>query len=191
MRPFFIPLMALCLSSNVNGQSDVDHEKLWSATDRLEVSDFQLEAKGNNSCFAQFSVNYAVNGFDFLTRNFNQKVKNVMYTNASWLDGAVEDTVRLLQFQQILFDLTELHVRKFREQLLVNRKKIANGVEVVEDMNARMAKELSEERARFEQESNGGVLTEVMDNWASRIERDLKTMDVFRYENTMKIKLEE
>ncbi|MBZ0242134.1 MAG: hypothetical protein K8F24_02865, partial [Bacteroidales bacterium] len=167
-------------------------EKLWSSVDRIAESDFQLKVENmsSNPCFAQFSINYSVSGFDFFTRNFNQKVKNTMYTSASWLDNETPDKERLIRSQQILFDLSEIYARRFRKQLLIDRKKISKGPQIAESINKDIMNDFAEERAAFEKESKGGLLTEVLSKWEEKIKLELADLNEFRFDNTEKIKLE-
>ena len=87
------------------GQQSKINEKHWSITDRLHESDFQMKMNGpdHNPCYAQFSMNYSVSGFDFMTKKFNQKIGCVMYRSASWLNEDASDKARLIYFQQVLF----------------------------------------------------------------------------------------
>lgn len=185
-------MMGLSFCYAVNGQSNNKYEKIWSSTDRLTESDFQLdiESSDSNPCFAQFSMNYSVTGLDFMTKNFNKKVENIMYMNASWLNKNATDKQNFIRFQQILFDLSEVYARKFRKQLLVNRKKITQGIQIVEEINSQITKELTEERAQFQNESNGGRKIEVYDQWEKKIESELNALMEFRHENSKKIKIE-
>ena len=61
----------------VVGQQKSDY-LLWSASHKLTVDDFAIKTNGveTTTSFAQFTVDYEVNGFDFLTKNFNKKVHN-------------------------------------------------------------------------------------------------------------------
>lgn len=189
---FRILIIGLFMNYSVVGQSTNSHEKIWSSTDRLSESDFQLnvETSNSNPCFAQFSMNYSVSGFDFLTKNFNKKVKNVMYMNASWLSKEASDKQNLIRFQQILFDLSEIYARKFRKRLLANKSKIAKGVQIVEILNNEITKEFTEERAMFEKEVNGGTNIEIYEKWEKKIESELNQLNEFQYENDKKISIE-
>lgn len=189
---FVVFIIGLTFNYSVNGQSPQSHEKIWISTDRISESDFQLKIKASDSnpCFAQFSMNYSVTGFDFLTKNFNQKVKNIMYKNASWLNENVSDKQNLIRFQQILFDLSEIYARKFRKRLLINRKKITKGIHIVETLNNQITKEFTEERAKFEKESNEGSIIEVYEKWEKKIESELNALNEFRYTNKKRIKIE-
>lgn len=63
--------LILTISSTiVFGQSGNKNVVLWSSTEKLTVDDFAIKVSNENSpSFAQFSIDYNVNGFDFLRRN--------------------------------------------------------------------------------------------------------------------------
>lgn len=188
----FLLVFVFGIQLNLFGQATNSFEKLWSPSSKLNINDFKLdvEAPSNVPCFAQFSINYSVSGFDFLSRNFNQKVRNVMHMNASWINAETGETERLLQFQQILFNLSELYARKFRKELLINRKQISKGTQIIEEIHNEITKRLTTEWAKFQNESNSGQLIEVMNDWEKRVDLELLELDIFSYENTNKIKLE-
>ena len=51
----------------------------WSATQKLTVNDFGIKITGREASSAQFSTEYHINGFNFLTKNFNKRVLNYMH----------------------------------------------------------------------------------------------------------------
>ena len=186
-----LSLLFSVLALGVIGQTSNSNEKRWSSVDRLNESDFRMDIEGpkHNPCFAQFSINYSVNGFDFMTKNFNQKVDCVMFKSASWISADADEKPRLIYFQQVLFDISELYARKFRKTLLENRNKIAHGTQIVEELNQRVMKEFTEVRAEFEKESEGGLNQKIMETWMNRIATEITALDLYSYNNTKRIKL--
>ncbi len=189
-RTFRILIIGLFLNLTIQGQEFNKNEKLWNSEDRLSESDFQLKMESAKSvpCFAMYSMNYTVNGFDFFTKNFNKKVKNIMYKNASWLSANENDKQQLIRYQQVLFDISEKHTRKFRKQLFINRKKIISGTQIIEKINGEILKEFSTERSKFENESDSGRIKPVVEKWEKRISFEIQELTEFRYENSKKIK---
>lgn len=185
-------LLIILIPFSVHAQQGIENQRPWSEAIQLTPEDFQMniEVPESNPCFAQFYIGYSVSGFDFFSKNFNQKVQNVMFVNASWIDKNSDDIKNLLRFQQILFDMSEVYAREFRKRLLLNRKQISKGTQIVEQINNDVMREFSEERAHFVKESQGGTKTEVYDKWEQNIKERLQSMHLFRYENDKKIKLE-
>jgi hypothetical protein len=180
----FILLSQVTLAQNGN-------ERLWSEL-RLTADDFQMNITVPESqpCFAQFSITYSVHGFDFFTNNFNKKVRNTMMLNASWINKDSPRLNELLQYQQILFDMSEVYSRIFRQELLRNKKQIVKGLAIVKEIDQRVMSHMSEERARFEKETEGGSKPDAVRLWEEDIHARLLTLDLFRYEYDKKIKLE-
>ena len=58
---------------------------LWSPTKKISLADFGIKKSNaaSSASFAQFTLDYSVNGFDFLTKNFNKKVKNLSLIHIS------------------------------------------------------------------------------------------------------------
>lgn len=187
-----LSLLLTVFALEVHGQTSNSNEKRWSAIDRISISDFgmDIESSKHHPCFAQFSINYSVNGFDFMTKNFNQKVECGMLRSASWINADAPDQSRLIYFQQVLFDISELYSRKFRKLLLENRMKIAQGTQIARELNEQVMKEFSEERAKFERESEGGLDEKVMESWLKRISNEIAELDLYDYDNTKKIKID-
>src|SRR5919205_720192 len=108
------------------GQTNTNN-LLWSSTRKLTLEDFSIKTKQleTSPSFAQFSVDYQVNGMDFFTKNFNKRVHNYFIKTASWIDTTT-DVNQLLVYQQTLWDICEIYTRQFRKALRDNRKKMVN-----------------------------------------------------------------
>lgn len=186
-----ILLAGLLCTLLLSGQEPETVEKTWSAAAPLTIADFKMpiQKPGGSPCYAQFSLNYSLRGFDYLKRNFNQKVTNVMLTNASWIDTGAGDLNRMLLYQQILFDLQEVYAREFRKRLLENRKQLMRDNKLIDAIEAGIMEEFSEQRALFEQESDGGTNREAMIRWKQDVRLRLKSLQTYRYENEERIKL--
>lgn len=193
IRTFGILIIGLLWNSTIQGQEFNKNEKLWNSEDRISESDFQLKIDSTKSapCYAAYSMTYGVNGFDFFTKNFNKKVKNIMFRNASWLNANETDKQQLIRYQQILFDISEKYTREFRKELFINRKTIVKGTQIVEKINGEILKELTTEKSKFEYESDFGRIESVIEKWEKRVSLEIQELSEFRYGNSKKIKLTE
>ncbi|MCB0519048.1 MAG: hypothetical protein KDD27_08920 [Saprospiraceae bacterium] len=172
-------LLLACNSSI--GQSPPDSNLVhWSATRKLTVDDFGIKIQNGDAspCFAQYSVGYQVGGFDFLRKNFNQKVSNYMIKSASWID-TTGDVSTLLRYQQTLFDLCEIYTRRFRKALKENRKKILTGTDFIEALNEQIMTDFANRRLLFEQETNSGLLPDRHRLWEIQIRKELDELEEF------------
>jgi hypothetical protein len=180
------------LSAYANAQSSRHNVRMWD-DGPLKPKDFQMQIEVPHSqpCFAQFTLHHSVAGFDFLRKNFNQKVENILLPASSWMAKDLDEEAlrRMLLFQQVLFDLSEVHTRNFRKALLVNKGKMASGLDVVAEIENRVMASLSEERAQFQIESADGTKMEVMERWQSSLQLRLQALSDFGYGNVAKIKI--
>lgn len=156
--------------------------KYWSETDKLVKEDFQIkiEPLESSSSFAQFSFDYKVNGFDFLTKNFNKKVRNYMIKSASWLDTNANMHQAIL-YQQTLFDISEIYARTFRKELRENRLKILKGADIVEELNTKLMTAFSKRRLVYMQETNFATNSEAQMKWEEIIKSELDELRQFAY----------
>lgn len=98
----------------------------WSENDYLKVDDFQAEAPNTNQLQASsgsFSVSYEIGGLNLITtRNLNKNVVAQFQKDASYIDKADEETTkRMLDYQQLIFNLYELQARKLRQKFFEER----------------------------------------------------------------------
>ena len=178
--PFIVLLFAPYFSF---GQVADENLVYWSSTKKLTIDDFGIKTKGNgtNPSFAQFSVDYQVNGFDFLTKNFNKKVHNYFIKSASWIDttSKVDNSLR---YQQTIFDMCEIYTRHFRKELKENRKKFASGTQFVEELNQNAMTDFTNRRVLYDRESNFGLIQEKQTEWELQIQKELKELDEYASE---------
>jgi hypothetical protein len=152
----------------------------WSSTRRLTVDDFGIKTADKQSelSFAQFSVNYSVGGFDFMTKNFNKKVTNCMMGSASWIDTTAYTQSSLL-YQQSLFDITEIYVRHFRKELKENRKKIATGLEFVKELEQRIMTDRAKRQLEYTKATDFGSNIDAQQQWEKQIKQELEVLKEF------------
>jgi len=174
------------------GQNLQEGQKRWSSEQKLTIDDFKIKISddNNDAVFSQFMISHAIGGFDFMKRNLNQKFENIFLGNASWIDTTkIAEIQKQIDFQQMQFDLAEIHARKFRKRALENKKKIAKGFDIINQINNEIMTELSESRLQLIKETEGGQNEEKIKEWKDNIATELKELYEFRFENKKKIKL--
>lgn len=122
-----------------------------------------------------------MHGFDFLTKNFNNKVHNYFIKTASWLDTTA-NVAASLRYEQTLFDLCEVYTRQFRKSLRENRKKIASGLAFVNNLNAEAMAGFSSRRIAYDSETKFGTDPEQQERWARIIKTELAGLKDFAIE---------
>jgi hypothetical protein len=160
-----------------------DNLVFWSSTRKLTTDDFVIKTKNGetNPSFAQFSVDYQVSGFDFMTKNFNKKVRNYFIKSASWID-TTSNVSTSLRYEQTLFDMCEIYTRQFRKALKENRKKIASGTQFVDELNQKVMTDFSNRRVVYDGESNFGQIAEKQAEWELQIQSELNELKEFANE---------
>lgn len=185
-------LIALfCLNFGV-AQNLQDGQKRWSSEDKLTVDDFKIKIADEKSdlVFSQFAINYEIGGFDFFTKNLNQKVHNIFLGNASWIDTTkIEAVDKQIEYQQSQFDIAEIYTRKFRREVLKNKTELIKGFEIVKQIDNKIMAGLSEERLRFIKETENGNNLAKLQEWREKIAFELEDLNEFRFENKTKIKI--
>jgi hypothetical protein len=165
-----------------SGQSSNDYI-LWSSTRKITADDFEIKLKKLESTpsFAQFTVDYQVNGFDFMTKNFNKKVRNYFLRSASWIDTTT-NLQQSLTYHQTLFDICEIYTRHFRKALKENRRKIANGTKIAEELNNQIMTDFAKRRIDYDRETNFASDSNKQKEWEIQIQRELSELSDFAYD---------
>lgn len=168
----------------VYGQTNNDNIILWSSTKKLRLEDFEIKTANNetSTSFVQFSLDYKINGFDFLTKNFNKKVLNYCIKSASWIDTTNVNIQQSIRYQQTLFDICEIYARQFRQKLKENRKKIAFGTQFIESMSQSIMTDFSKRRVKYDLESSFGTFEIKQREWEFQIKKELEGLKDFSSE---------
>jgi hypothetical protein len=164
------------------GQLNDDY-LLWSPSRKLTLDDFTIKTQKleTTTSFGQFSISYQVNGFDFLTKNFNKKVLNRFIKAASWMDTTI-NVQQSLAYQQTLFDMCEIYTRQFRKALKENRKTIAKGTAIAEELNNRFMTDFAKRRIDYDRETKFGSDEPKQKEWEIQINNELTELSEYAYE---------
>ena len=183
-KSIFMLASFLLLASPVLPQDkDDDNIVLWSADKKLSLDDFGIKTKNMESgaTSAQFMVDYKISGLNFLTKNFNKKVRNYMIKSASQIDTTGNVPVYLL-YQQTLFDICEVYTRQFRKALRENRKKLLKSTAIAEDLNNEIMTAYALRRGQYTQETNAANYSDKQKEWQMQIAKELEELADFAYE---------
>ncbi|MDZ7877075.1 MAG: hypothetical protein U5L45_05370 [Saprospiraceae bacterium] len=183
VKSILFSLLALIISSSVAlGQVGKDNLIFWSATKKITVDNFGIKLSNQNTpSFAQFSVDFQVNGFDFMTKNFNKKVRNYFIVSASWID-TTNHVLESLRYQQTLFDICEIYTRQFRKELKENRKRIALGTKFVDELNQKNMTDFANRRVVYDRETNYGSLADKQLAWELQIKTELDGLKDYAFD---------
>ena len=179
-------LIVLIFSMNsLYSQNKIDSENLilWSSSKKLTIDDFGIKKDDSNIMlsFGQFSIDYQIGGFSFMSKNFNKKVRNYMIKSASWINTK-KNVLSSLLYQQTLFDLSEVYTRQFRKALKENKKKFISGNQLIEQLNQEVLTEFSNRRIIYDEETNYAINTEKQKEWEIQIQKELEELKEYAYE---------
>ncbi|MEM1121753.1 MAG: hypothetical protein AAGJ18_14980 [Bacteroidota bacterium] len=179
-------------SFTTQGQDLGEGRIRWSPNHKLQLTDFKIHAgsKSLDPIYSQFTISTnAIRGLDFLKRNFNQKVENIFLGNASWIDTTnIQMLEKQLEFQQIQFDLSEVHARKYRKKIFLNRKKLASGGDFLNEIFDDLMIEFSKKKLELYEQTNSGQDEDKILEWKTKIQIELDELSDFGYDNTKKLK---
>ena len=160
-------LLVLLLSPlAVLGQVTIDTLH-WSATRRLQLSDFHSPTQpGLGGSEFYYQIGYEVHP----TALFGQPVIEsfcLMFRNMSWVSKTAQND-RTLVYNQVLFDLVEVHTRQMKAKLIAlgfsrRFKQQARQIEYLTNS------ELGDEVNRFRAETGGGDDVSALERWEKQI----------------------
>ena len=176
----------------LQAQNLLEGQKLWDADHPLTVNDYSVAINdaNNEPIYGQFTIQTnPIRGFELLKRNFNKKVETVFIGSASWINHAnVENFDKQIEFQQIQFDIAELHARKVRKNLLLNKTKLLTNSYLLKELLNNAMTRFSEMLAAFIKETKKGSDEKILLEWKNKIEGELTKLKEFDYKNTKGIK---
>lgn len=158
--------------------STVSVEQLpWSPERRLSWDDFKASPDSANTHHAMTAANLAVdakcNG-----GKFNYTVRCVFLPTESWTKN--KKSARLLQHEQLHFDLTEVHARMLRKRLQTLGSSCTS---VQSNLNETVSAAFAAWKAdqkRFDEVSNHGLDAKVTEKWALAIHDKLLKLEHYK-----------
>ncbi|WP_332369105.1 hypothetical protein [Spirosoma telluris] len=165
-------LFLLLFLSPLLGSAQVTIDTLhWSATRRLQLSDFHSPTQpGLGGSEFYYQIGYEVRPTSIWSQPAIESFC-LMFRNLSWVSETARNE-RTLAYNQILFDLVEVHTR------LMQAKLIALGADRRFKQQARQIEyltnsELGAEVNRFRAETGGGDDVEALQKWEKQIAQRL------------------
>lgn len=160
--------------------SFAQNELEWSADYELKVEDYLAKAPNTGAmqtAMGSFYVEYEMGGINLITtRNLNKNVRCYFQKDASYFDkGEAPGTIRLLRYQQLIFNLYELQARKLRQKFFEERGRLLT------KGPATLYKEVAAEHAGIlsdvESETFHGQSSEVITRWLNWTDEELAKLE--------------
>lgn len=168
MKPLLYVLLLFPMLASAQATIDTLH---WSATRRLELSDFRSPTQpGLGGSEFYYQLGYEVRPTSLWSEPAIDAYC-LMFRNLSWISETAKDQ-RTLAYNQVLFDLVEIHARQMKAKLIALRvdrhfKQQAKQIEYLTNS------ELGAEVNRFRGETGGGDDVQALQRWQKQVAQRL------------------
>lgn len=158
----------------------------WKESYQLSWLDFKAKPDNNTSAVA-ITASGITFGFSITQTDsnkvigFSTEVHAHFYPEQSWYKMELADN-HVLEHEQLHFDITELHARKFRHRISLLKTSDTIRNELKQLHNA-INKELAELQNKYDDETNYSRNFEAQQKWKIYIEAELKKLTKFKLED--------
>ncbi|WP_296314816.1 DUF922 domain-containing protein [Winogradskyella sp. UBA3174] len=164
------------------GKDSDDETMAWQESRKLTWSDFKASPNGESDAVALtasgITFGYSVKTAGRRITDFSTSVEAHFYPNKSWYFKN-RGTDYILAHEQLHFDITELYVRMFREQLTklqVNQ----NVKEQMQRLHKKINVAVDETQKRYDAQSNHSINAKAQKQWEVFIAKELKNLDQYK-----------
>lgn len=167
----------LCL-----GPSATEETISWNESRKLTWTDFR-DAPNRNSGAVALTASGITFGFSIQRSggrptSFNTTVESLFYPDKSWYLTDRASTY-ILGHEQLHFDITELHARKFRQQ--ISQLKVSSSIRAeLNRLHNAINRASAEMQNKYDRESNHSIVKEAQVKWQKYITIELKKLNQFK-----------
>ncbi len=165
-------LLLMLLLSPLLGSAQTTIDTLhWSATRRLQLSDFHAPIQpGLGGSEFHYQIGYEVRPTSFWSQPAVESFC-LMFRNLSWVSETARNE-RTLAYNQLLFDLVEVHARQMKAKLIAlgTDKRFKQQAKQIEYLTN---SELGAEVNRFRSETGGGDDLPALQRWQQQVAKRL------------------
>ncbi len=156
----------------------------WSATRRLQASDFRLRVRARNNLagsVGNFGLLMQGSNLDLLSKKGNAVVQNVLYRAGSYLDSTSQTTMGLqLRYLQTLWDINEVAARRLRQELRSSAKRlILWGKPNPNDLIQTAYETASKRQIQYADETNYSLYLDKQAGWEALLAKELAELNEF------------
>ena len=154
----------------------------WSESYKLTWSDFKGPVKNNTDAVATtasgITFSYSVKRNSKQVVSFKTKISAHFYPEKSWYKPEHVDR-HILFHEQYHFNLTELHARKFRQQ--VAQLNVSQNISsILDEIHKQINIELSNMQQQYDNETNYSRNFEEQARWQDYIDSELKRLSKYK-----------
>lgn len=154
----------------------------WQSSYKLSWDDFKGNPQTDTDAVAVtasgITFSYSVQTKDSKIISFNTKAEAHFYPDKSWYLKDRANTY-ILAHEQLHFDITELHVRKFRKQIeFINVSQ--NLRSDLDQLHQKINKALYAMQKQYDSESNNSINKEQQAHWIEFVYEELKKLENYK-----------
>lgn len=161
---------------------DYEDTIIWSDNVKLTWDDFKGEKNIETEAVAVtasgITFAYKVKKANGKIIDFTTNIEAHFYPHKSWVVKELADDY-ILAHEQLHFDITELHVRKFKKQIGTVKASQKLGNEL-DRLHRNINKELALMQNQYDKESNNSINKDVQEKWSLLIPKELKKLEAFK-----------
>ena len=174
-------LILLSFSSFSFSQNDADAIS-WNENRLLNWSDFKANPIQNTDAAALtasgISFGFSIGTTGNRITKFKTEVKCLFYPHESWYKSHSADA-HILGHEQLHFDITELHARKFRQQIS-KIKPSANLKKQLNTLYKAISKASYDMQKTYDADTNHSINRERQAYWSSYVSSELRRLQAFK-----------
>lgn len=162
-----------------------DEVIIWNEDVKLSWKDFRAVPNENREEAALtasgITFEFSVKETNNTIVDFNAKVLAHFYPDKSWY---VKDRSNdhILNHEQVHFDITELHVRKFRKR--IDRLKVNDQIKKeLRSLHQTINTELAVMQAKYDLETDHSIKKDSQEQWNQYIQEELIKLDTYKSKN--------
>lgn len=162
--------------------ADFEDTLLWNDHVKLTWDDFKGEKNIETDAVAitasGITFAYKVKKANSKIIEFTTTVEARFYPSKSWVIKKLADDY-ILAHEQLHFDITELHVRKFKKQIGAVKASQKLGNEL-DKLHQNINKELAAMQNQYDRESNNSINKDAQKKWSLFVAKELKTYETYK-----------
>jgi hypothetical protein len=154
----------------------------WNDTHKLTWEDFKGSPNPNSDAVALtasgITFGYSVKTTGKRIIDYSTSVEAHFYPNKSWYFSEKANDY-ILAHEQLHFDITELYVRKFREQL--ERLVVNQNIKIqMNQIHVAINEALDKTQKTYDQQTNHSINVDAQNYWENYIKEELKKLEKYK-----------
>ncbi len=171
-------LVFLCFVGNFSNDETIK----WSDTKKLTWEDFKGNPNPHSDAVALtasgITFGYSVKTSGKRIIDYATSVEAHFYPNKSWYLSEKADD-HILAHEQLHFDITELYVRKFREQL--ERLVVNQNIKIqMNQIHVAINEALDNTQKVYDEQTNHSINIDAQNYWENYIKEELKKLEKYK-----------